>query len=178
MVASAPTIILYMLLSKPTEEQMGPLCSGKLMAMDAFQGIIEDHKRFLNIVDEMQGRNTSRRSDQMRQLAEDLRAHMRAEEQTLYEQLKNEGGELKDLALIQYEAHHVFDILLDELQRTEMDNDIWNAKLSVFRQYLKLHMDLEESDVLSTVQEFFPDDQLAAMEQDFEAIEKNILLRR
>ncbi len=146
--------------------------------MDVFERIIEDHQEFLKTINEMRGRNTTRRSDQMRILTSNLRAHMRAEEQTFYEQLKNESQELKDRALIQYESHHVFDILLEELQNTDMDNDIWNAKLSVFGQYLELHVSLEENSILPTAKEFFPDEQLERMASDFEAIKENILLRR
>ena len=79
-------------------------------------------------------------------LKEELELHEKIEETIFYPALKKHQ-ETKDLVLEAFEEHHVIDLILEELEKTEPKEENWKPKLTVLKENLEHHIKEEENDL-------------------------------
>ncbi|MBY0462317.1 MAG: hemerythrin domain-containing protein [Alphaproteobacteria bacterium] len=79
-------------------------------------------------------------------LKEELELHEKIEEIIFYPALKKHQ-ETKDLVLEAFEEHHVIDLILEELEKTEPKEENWKPKLTVLKENLEHHIKEEENDL-------------------------------
>ena len=140
--------------------------------MDALELLEEDHKRFKEILKE--GEETTERARAGRKklferLTRELVIHERMEEEVLYPALKAHP-EAKDIVLEGFEEHHLADMIVAELNETDVSDETWGAKWKVLKESLEHHIEEEEDEMFKKAKKIFDKDQRAAMGQEMEAI--------
>lgn len=76
-----------------------------------------------------------------------LSSHARAEEETLYDQLKDKD-KTRIEALEGDSEHEIADRLMNEIKQITGDDDLWMAKVKVLAEIVDHHVKEEEKDVL------------------------------
>jgi hemerythrin superfamily protein len=125
----------------------------------------EDHGRIKRMLEE--GEHTTERGEKTRtelfeRLKETLTAHESMEEEVLYPALKKHP-KAKDLTLEAYEEHHVVDLVLEELEKTPVDDEQWGAKFKVAKENIEHHIEEEEGEMFRDIRELFSTDEQEAM---------------
>ena len=140
--------------------------------MDALELLEEDHKRFKEIL--KQGEETTEQARAGRQklferLTRELLIHERMEEEVLYPALKAHP-ETKDIVLEGFEEHHVADLIVAELNATDVSDETWGAKWKVLRESLEHHIEEEEDEMFKKAKKIFDKEHREAMGLQMEAI--------
>jgi hemerythrin-like domain-containing protein len=101
-------------------------------------------------------------------------AHERAEEQTIYEALK-QNEDTKELALEGIEQHRIARVLMVELRKVSLDDELWLPKLRAIKTLLENHIMVEEGLVIPTAKDVFDQGTMDRFDQEFERKEKENL---
>lgn len=114
--------------------------------MDVFRLLKQDHKEVRALFKQLRGSKPSKaREKAMQQLHQALSVHIEVEEQLVYPRLREEKR-LREAVGEAFEEHHVAKLLLAELVRTSMDDERWDAKLSVLKELVEHHLSEEEEE--------------------------------
>ena len=115
--------------------------------MDVFKLLKQDHKEVKDLFKKLQSSRPSKsREKGMEQLREALTLHTQVEEQIVYPRLREEK-KLRETVNEALEEHHMATLLLEELAQTPMDDERWEAKLSVLKEIVEHHVKEEEKEV-------------------------------
>jgi hemerythrin superfamily protein len=120
---------------------------------DIVQLILKDHEALKKLSDLLKDSNTFRAKKEgaFECFVPLLLAHAKAEEKSLYLQMK-EVRELKMVALEGDTEHALAEQLIREIN-SEPDDDNWNAKVMVLAEIVAHHIEEEEDAVLLDVEE-------------------------
>ena len=115
--------------------------------MDALELLKADHKTVTELLDELE--DTTERAVKTREklfakVYGELILHEKLEEELLYPLLKQEDS-TKEITLESYQEHHVIDILLKELNKMNVTDEAWSAKIKVLKENLEHHIQAEEN---------------------------------
>lgn len=132
--------------------------------MDAFELLMNDHRKVSEIFDRMESGDASLRRELFPRLKQELDVHAHVEETILYPALK-ERAETRDLATHAYAEHNDVKQLLDELQAglAGADGGAWNTKLTKLRQSVEHHVQEEEGPMFTSARAALDDDQIAQL---------------
>jgi polyhydroxyalkanoate synthesis regulator phasin len=125
--------------------------------MDAVTLLKDDHKLFKKLLkegDDTTERAARSRKDLLRRLTAAIKAHEEMEEKILYPALKKHE-KAKEIVLEGYQEHHVADLILGELHRTDVTDERWGAKWSVLKENLEHHIEEEEDDMFKKARQIF-----------------------
>ena len=113
--------------------------------MDAFELMMNDHRRVSEIFDRMESGDSSLRRELFPRLKQELDIHAHVEETIFYPALK-EHAETRDLATHAYSEHNEVKRMLEELQGglDGTDDAAWATKLTKLRQSVEHHVQEEE----------------------------------
>lgn len=125
--------------------------------MDAIALLKKDHatvkKLFKRLLDDREI-DHARADDVFRRLREELAIHADIEEQVFYPALRDKGGdEFEDDVLEALEEHHVAKVTLAELDKMSTEDERFEAKLTVLREYLLHHIREEEATLFPAIRE-------------------------
>ena len=137
--------------------------------MNIIQILKSDHREIKILCNEiLKAKAHAKRIRQklFRHLGELLNAHVKPEEQVVYEQLK-EVPELKSRILEMFEEHHVVDLLLTELLALPIDDEHWIAKLAILRETLLNHIEIEENEVFPEMRRYLSQEEMRRMADAF-----------
>ncbi len=133
--------------------------------MDVFELLKKDHESVLSLFDELEQmeqkeskKKGSRQDKVFNQLKQELEVHTQGEEELLYPQLQDDE-DLHPMILEAIEEHHVAKMLLGELGGMSEKNDQWFAKLTVLRENVEHHIDMEEGEIFVGAQEIMDSNQ-------------------
>jgi hemerythrin superfamily protein len=115
--------------------------------MEATKLLIKDHRKVQKIIDELMhttSRASSRRKELLQELKQELQIHEKVEEKLFYPKMKSAE---KELILEAYEEHHLVDKLLAELEKTDIKDEHWKAKVTVIKENLFHHIHEEETEI-------------------------------
>jgi hemerythrin superfamily protein len=120
---------------------------------DVVQLILRDHKPLKTLIQTLKDPEMERveKEGPFEEFVPLLLAHARAEEQSLYVQMKEE----KDLRMEAFEGdteHALAEQLVHEINATP-DDDEWNAKVKVLAEMLEHHIQEEEDEMLEEIEE-------------------------
>jgi|GEM_PF-4067514 len=101
-------------------------------------------------------------------------AHMNAEEQSIYRAFEELDAIPRSMALRHEQEHHVAKMLMNELQERVVDDEVWQAKLQVFRFLVQHHVDSEESTLFDTAKDYFTDEEIRRITSEFERTEEEL----
>ena len=132
--------------------------------MNAFELLMNDHRKVSEIFDRMESGDASLRRELFPRLKQELDVHAHVEETILYPALK-ERAETRDLATHAYAEHNEVKQLLDELQAglTGTDDGAWGTKLAKLRQSVEHHVREEEGKMFTSARAALDEDQIAQL---------------
>lgn len=145
--------------------------------MDIFDKIREEHRRILKTMDDLVGSAPITRRDSINDLAMQILAHMNAEEQTIYLAFEALEAEPRSIALQNEEEHQVARYLLNGLRDKGLNEENWAAKLRVFRNILRSHIESEESIMLDQALGYFNQEEVDRMTVHYEQVENELFKR-
>jgi hypothetical protein len=138
---------------------------GREAHVDALTLLKHDHdnmKKLLARVDETTERARKTRRDLLRRITREMVVHEKIEERIFYPALK-QHPKGKDLVLEGYQEHHVVDVLLGELDRTDVTDERWGAKMTVLKENIAHHIEDEEGEMFKAARAVFARDELEAL---------------
>lgn len=138
--------------------------------MNIYDSLRQDHRSVQQILQEMvqtSESDGSRRKQLLERFKTEFLAHARAEEKLLYSQLE-QHEESRDLALEAAEEHHAAESVLEELERTGVSDEHWQAKATVLQEMVNHHVQEEEESLFPQAQEVFSSDEAKQLGRRFE----------
>ena len=134
--------------------------------------IIEEHHEIERLLTQLiKGEPDTR---QIEQLYRAIDAHARAEEQTLYVDLK-EPEATHELVLEAVEEHHLADLLLAEIRQLDPSDELVHPKLIVLTDTVRHHLRAEEHRLFGEARKVMDDEWAEQMGQRFEQQEQQIM---
>jgi len=101
------------------------------------------------------------------QVRAELEAHAMVEEEIVYTPMR-EDRKAHDQILEAYEEHNLVRQLLDELTILSMDDERWDAKLSVLKEMVEHHVEEEEKTMFKHVERRFDAEDLEHLGDAFQ----------
>ena len=133
--------------------------------MDAFELLMNDHRKVSEIFDRMESGDSSLRRELFPRLKQELDVHAHVEETILYPALK-ERAETRDLATHAYSEHNEVKQMLEELRAGldgGTDDAAWGARLTKLRQSVEHHVREEEGEMFTRARAALDDEQIAQL---------------
>ncbi|MBC7458835.1 MAG: hemerythrin domain-containing protein [Bdellovibrionaceae bacterium] len=117
--------------------------------LDILNMILEDHKPLKQLIKILKNdeKDLNQRKAAFEEFAILLVSHAKPEEQTLYVAMKKKE-DLRAEALEGDVEHGLADQLVEEIHRTENDDDLWSARTKVLAELVEHHIEEEEKQLL------------------------------
>ena len=148
--------------------------------MDAIKLLTQDHKAIRKLLGELaesSTRATKKRADLLSQIARELEAHTRIEEEIFYPAFKQAGN--KDDAKMYFEAmeeHRAAgELVLPDLMGTKPDSEKFSGRAKVLKELVIHHADEEEEDMFKRAKSLFDADALDALGERMQARKAQML---
>jgi hemerythrin-like domain-containing protein len=145
--------------------------------MDALTLLKNDHeelKKHLDAGEDTTERAVKTRAEILDTVSTLLMAHERIEEEIFYPALK-EHPNARDLVLEGYQEHHVFDVLVDELQDLVENDERWGAKFKVLKENIEHHVEEEEGEMFAKARKVFSEQELEELGERMEKMKDETL---
>jgi hemerythrin-like domain-containing protein len=139
------------------------------MSHEFLETLEKEHVEVQEILEKLKntsGKAVKSKEDLFMKLKQELIPHMKGEEKHFYPLLlkKKEG---KEIGLEAMEEHHVAEMILKELDSLSKSDETWNAKISVFAEIVKHHIEEEEEEVFEKAKDLLTDDELNKIMSSF-----------
>jgi hemerythrin-like domain-containing protein len=139
------------------------------MAHEFLETLEKEHVEVQEILEKLKntsGKAVKSKEDLFMKLKQELIPHMKGEEKHFYPLLlkKKEG---KEVGLEAMEEHHVAEMILKELDSLSKSDETWNAKISVFAEIVKHHIEEEEEEVFEKAKDLLSEDELSKIMSSF-----------
>jgi hemerythrin superfamily protein len=93
------------------------------------------------------------RRELLEEIAHELKAHTRLEEEIFYPAVRGLGGKkAEEMVLEALEEHHVVDLVVAELPRVDPEAERFEAKMTVLREMVEHHIEEEETEMFKLAQ--------------------------
>ena len=133
-----------------------------------FQMLKKDHVELKGMLGQLtETKDSKKREELFQTLREELVPHMKAEESTFYPPLMAKK-EAREDAMEGVEEHHVSDLVLKELETMPKGEEVWGAKISVFKELVEHHIKDEESKVFKSAEKVLNDDEFQNIMKKFD----------
>ncbi|MBI3899442.1 MAG: hemerythrin domain-containing protein [Gammaproteobacteria bacterium] len=143
--------------------------------MDVFKLLKQDHKEVKGLFKKLQKTSAQKaREKGLQQLALELTVHTAVEEEIFYPRLREEK-KLRGTVNESYEEHHVAKRLLEELVQTPIEDERWQAKLSVLKEMIEHHVQEEEDELFPKASRALGKEESKALGLQIEAAKKQHL---
>jgi hemerythrin-like domain-containing protein len=136
--------------------------------MDAFELLKADHKKVVELFDQLEAARGKAKLDIFKQIKSELDLHAHIEETIFYPALEK-PEETHDLTLEAYEEHKVVKTLLAELSAAKTADDEWQAQAKVLRENVEHHVDEEENELFDKADDALSDEEIEALGDRMEA---------
>jgi hypothetical protein len=147
--------------------------------MELEDRITEEHREFrkmLVLLNDTGAEDVDERLEVYADLMMRVDAHEKAEERTLYTEMKKDD-DLKELALESIEEHRVSRILMVELRNVGLDDELWLPKIRMISSLLEAHMNKEEELVLPAATEALEEAVMKDITTRYGELQKQILVQ-
>lgn len=117
---------------------------------DIIDLILDDHrplKELIKVMKDVEQHDFEDRQEAFEKFARLLTLHAKPEERTMYDYMKSDA-ETRELAFEGDVEHGLADQLVEEIKRTEDNDDLWSARVKVLAELIENHIEEEESDFL------------------------------
>lgn len=133
--------------------------------MDVFKVLKQDHdemKKLFKKLSESGEGAVKTREKTFKELARELAVHTQLEEEIVYPRLREEES-LRETINEGIEEHHVADQVLEELSGLAVDDEQWDAKLTVLKEAVEHHVEEEEKELFPKAAKVIDKDEAAEM---------------
>jgi len=149
--------------------------------MDAIALLTEDHRKVKKLLGELAD-TTSRaektRTDLLQQIARELKAHTKIEEEIFYPAFK-QAGEKSDDDKMYFEAleeHRAAgDLVLPDLENTNVTSDQFGGRAKVLKELVEHHADEEEKEMFPRARKLLDKAALTDLGQQMQARKQELL---
>jgi len=118
---------------------------------------------------EKTGEGTERRR-LLDQIAEKLEMHTRLEEEIFYPALREvESRKAEEMVNEAYEEHHVVKLVLKELPQVDVEDERFDAKMTVLSELVQHHVEEEEKEMFKLAQKL-DKERLAELAEEMQAM--------
>ncbi len=150
------------------------------MAHEFFKMLKKDHEQVKGILEQIE--QTTERAQQSREkLLEQFKTaitpHMMGEEKYFYPLLKQDK-ETTEMALEAFEEHRVAKVQLQEIERTSFDDKYWKPKVTVLKDLLEHHIEVEEDEIFDKAEDILDKQQLDGLVMKFQQEKQNFMGQR
>jgi iron-sulfur cluster repair protein YtfE (RIC family) len=133
--------------------------------MKATRLLVEQHKRVRSALARLEGGEADV-AKALKELADDLAAHMTIEQLLFYPTVRALNEDLVDES---YEEHSLAELALKRLLRTSPVHPLFKARVTVLRELIEHHMKEEEEELFPAVDRAMDGDELEALGAKMEA---------
>ena len=139
--------------------------------MDAIALLKADHDKVKKLLAELE--STTERAEKTRAelfstIKGELTLHEIVEEEIFYPELKAHPKS-EDIVLDGFEEHHVVDLLMGELESTDVTDETWGAKAKVMKENVEHHIEEEEGEMFKQARQAFDKSELDDLGQRMQA---------
>lgn len=139
--------------------------------MATFEKLKADHRKVKSLFSEYESAQKADKKKRLfEQVKEELEQHTYVEERVLYPKLKAKDKLAEDVAEARQE-HHVVDVLLGELAKMDIEEEAFDAKMTVLRENVEHHIE-EEDEMFKEAQKVLSQGELNALKNELEAADK------
>ena len=149
--------------------------------MDAITLLTEDHRKVKKLLGEL-AETTSRaektRSELLMQIARELRAHTKIEEEIFYPAFKEAGEKSEDdkMYFEALEEHRAAgELVLPDLENTNVTSDQFGGRAKVLKELVEHHADEEEKEMFPRAKKLLDATALAELGQQMQARKQELL---
>lgn len=134
--------------------------------MNAIELLKADHDKVEELFEQVKANEDGDNTDVFKQIKAELDVHAHIEETVFYPRLVEKGDEdLKKITLEGIEEHTQVKTLLTELNSLDGMDDTFKAKLTVLMENVEHHVEEEEDEMFSLVEEQFEASELEELGQ-------------
>jgi hemerythrin-like domain-containing protein len=144
---------------------------GQNMTDNILDKIREEHDEFKQMLSQLASGDAEQET--FSEFKTELKAHIQAEEQTLYKSMM-EDNKGRMLALVGTEEHRMGTEVLNKLDQSSMGNEEWMVQLNVLKHLLEKHIEEEETKVLPLAEELLDEQKMGELSEQFESIEESL----
>lgn len=143
--------------------------------MDIFDNITHEHAELKGLMEKLEDNKkpVSQNAITFYTFAVKLISHAKAEYITLYTRLTDDD-KTEDSAMQADHEHVLVERILQDLMATNMNSEIWSAKLAILKENLVHHMEEEEKNLFSEAKEVLSDSEAEEMGEAY-SMEKDKL---
>jgi hemerythrin superfamily protein len=136
--------------------------------MDAIELLKSQHREVEDLFSKIEKSRDAGKKDQLfTKLADSLAIHATIEEHHFYPAVKQKRTE--DILLEALEEHLGIKRVISDLLDTEIDDETFDAKITVLKEQVEHHVEEEETDLFPKVRKLFDAEQLEAIGQAMSA---------
>jgi hypothetical protein len=136
--------------------------------MDIYELLKSDHEVVAKLFKQIEDAEGEEREELVRTLELELLPHAQAEQALFYEPLK-EFEATKDIVLEGDEEHAQIEHLLEELKSVDVEDETFEAKLSVLKEAVEHHVEEEEGEMFTKARTVLSTEQAFALAQEVTA---------
>ena len=105
------------------------------------------------------------------QIDEKLRGHMLIEETIFYPAVSEDvsAKKIQDMVAESYEEHHVVQLVLDELPQVDLEDERFEAKMTVLEELIQHHVEEEEETMFPAAEKAMDADVLKELAEQMQA---------
>lgn len=138
--------------------------------MDAIELLEQQHRETETLFDRFEAAGSDEQKAEIAtEVIADLRVHTTIEEEIFYPALREADEDLEDDVLEGYEEHHAVELLMDELDGMSPDDERFEAKFTVVKEFVLHHVEEEENDMFPQAREALGEDRLRELGEQMQA---------
>ena len=121
--------------------------------MKATELLKKQHREVKTLFGEAKKAKPAERRQLLDEITEKLRAHMTIEEDIFYPAVREIGTKTtEEMVPEAYEEHHVVTLVLDELPDVDVDDERFEAKVTVLDELIEHHVEEEEHEMFKVAE--------------------------
>jgi len=137
--------------------------------MKATELLKKQHREVKALFGQARKANSGARREVVDEITEKLRAHMEIEESIFYPAVREIATKKTDEIVPEaYEEHHVVKLVLDELPGVDLEDEQFEAKMTVLEELIEHHVEEEEKEMFK-VAEKLGDERLRALGEEMDS---------
>ena len=147
---------------------------------DAIALLKEDHKKVKGLLSELEEtseKGVKKREKLLAQIEKEVKVHTQIEEEIFYPAYR-EAVTKKDDRKLFFEAtyeHHVVDLVMPELKRTNPSSEQFGAKAKVLKELIEHHADEEEKEMFPKSRKVLTAEELRELGAEMERRKKELM---
>lgn len=147
---------------------------------DAIALLKEDHKKVKGLLSELEEtseKGVKKREKLLAQIEKEVKVHTQIEEEIFYPAYR-EAVTKKDDRKLFFEAtyeHHVVDLVMPELKRTNPSSEQFGAKAKVLKELIEHHADEEEKEMFPKARKVLNAEELRELGAEMERRKKELM---